>query len=181
MQAGFADRAPLRRNTARGACPRMEAIPMTINQWKNADRRESARVCLELKLAVVYPQHAGRPARPMFHGKTHDIGMSGLSMVVDYNVFEEGEVALVLALPPAYSAGSQKAVTCTAEMTYAIHSSKLDAFKIGLTFREFRGSGKELLEAALRQALNEVGGVGMQDPSAGSRANRSSDSQPPGW
>lgn len=102
-------------------------------------------------------------------------------MVVDYNVFEEGEVALVLALPPAYAGGSRKAVTCTAEMTYAIHSSKLDAFKIGLTFREFRGSGKELLEAALRQALNEVGGVGMQDPSAGSMANRSSDSQPPGW
>jgi len=99
-------------------------------------------------------------------------------MVVDYNVFEEGEVALVLALPPAYSAGSQKAVTCTAEMTYAIHSSKLDAFKIGFAFREFRGDGKALLEAVLRRELNKAGDTGIQRAGPGSRVTLSVDSQP---
>ena len=153
---------------------------MTTSQLKHADRRESARVCLELKLVVVYPQREDLPARPMFHGKTHDIGMSGLSIVVDYNVFDEDEIALVLALPPSGAEVSHKAVTCTAKMTYGIHSSKLDAYKIGLTFREFRGRGKELLDTALRQALKEVGGAGMQDPRARSRVNRPSDSQPLG-
>jgi hypothetical protein len=117
----------------------------------------------------------------MFHGKTHDISMSGLSMVVDYNVFQEGEVAVVLALPPAYEGASRKVVTATAVMTYAVHSSKLDAFKIGLAFREFRGDGKQLLEAALRNALKEQAADAAQNPGTRSRANWATDSQPLGW
>ena len=151
---------------------------MDTSQWENEDRRERPRVRLQLKLAMIYPQHAGRPARPMFHGKTHDIGMSGLSMVVSYNVFQEGEVAVVLALPPAYAGAPRKVVTSRVEMTYAIHSSKLNAFKIGLAFREFRGDGKKLLETALQHALKEEGCDGMQYPRARSRADRPRDSQP---
>jgi hypothetical protein len=140
---------------------------MKISQWKNADRREGPRGRLQLRLAMIYPQQEDRPARPMFHGKTRDIGMSGISIVVDYNIFQEGEVVVVLALPPAYAGAPRKVVTSTAEMTYAIYSSKLDAFKIGLTFRKFRGNGKALLEAALRHALKEDAVAEMQDPSEG--------------
>lgn len=159
----------------------MEVVMIEIGQWKNEDRREGSRVRLQLKLAMVYPQYEGRPARPMFHGKTQDIGMSGLSMIVDYNVFQEGEVAVVLALPPACAGASRKVVMSTAEMSYAIHSSKLDAFKIGLAFRKFRGDGKELLEAVLRHALKDEGVAGLQNPGARFRANRPRDSQPLGW
>ena len=154
---------------------------MTISQWEKADRREGPRVRLPLRLALIYPQREVRPARSMFHGKTHDIGMSGLSMVVDYNMFQEGEVTVVLALPLAHAGASRKVVTSTAEMTYAIHSSKLDAFKIGLAFREFRGNGKELLEAALRQALKQEADAGMQDSGLGSTPALPVDSRPLGW
>ena len=130
---------------------------------------------------MIYPQHTGRPARPMFHGKTCDIGMSGLSLLVDYNVFQEGEVAVVLALPPANAGAPRKVVTVTAEMSYAIYSSKLDAFKIGLAFRKFRGNGKLLLAVALRHALKEEAVAGMQNPSGRFRARRPSDSHPLGW
>jgi len=154
---------------------------MTTSQWNKADRRESARVGLELRLALVYPQREGRPARPMFHGKTHDIGLSGLSMVVDYNIFQEGEVAVVLALPPTHAGASRRAVTCAAEMSYAIHSSKLDAYKIGLRFREFRGNGRELLDAVLRQTRKQERRVGAHAASTRSRGSRAGDSQPRGW
>jgi hypothetical protein len=117
----------------------------------------------------------------MFHGKTCDIGMSGLSIVVDYNVFQEGEVAVVLALPPAYAGAPRKVVTVTAEMSYAIYSSKLDAFKIGLAFRKFRGNGKLLLAVVLRHALKEEAVAGMQNPSGRLRARQPRDSQPLGW
>jgi PilZ domain len=149
----------------------------TTSQWKNVERRENPRSRLQLKLALLYPQIEGRPPRPMFHGKTHDISVSGLSLVVDYNVLQEGEVTVVLALPPAQAGTSPKVVTSTAEMTYAIHSSKLDAFKIGLTFRAFRGDGKALLEAALRQASREERVEGVQDPGAGSGASTSEDNE----
>jgi hypothetical protein len=143
----------------------MEALVMKISQWKNADRREAPRVRLQLELAMIYPEHVGRPARSMFHGKTCDISMSGLSIVVDYNIFQEGEVVVVLALPPAYAGAARKVATSTAKITYAIYSSKLAAFKIGLAFRKFRGDGKVLLEAALQHALKEEVMAGMQNPS----------------
>lgn len=153
---------------------------MNTSQWESGDRRESPRVRAQLRLAVVYPQHEGGPAKPIYHGSTHDICMSGLSLVVDGNVFHDGEVTLLLALPSDDTRASQKIVTATAAMTYAIHSSKLNAFKIGMTFLEFKADGKELLEAALRQALKEDGGVRKQDPGVGFRANRPIDGQPLG-
>ncbi len=156
-------------------------IMMETSQWENADRREGPRFRLQLSLAVVYPQRAGSPARPMYQGKTQDIGMSGLSMVVDYNVSQEGEIALVLALPPEYEGAPQKVVTCTAEITYAIHSSKLDAYKIGFAFREFRGNGKALLEAALQRELKKNDGdSGTQGAGRGSNTILPVDSQPLG-
>lgn len=147
------------------------------SDWKDVERRENPRSRVQLKLAVLYPQIEGRPPRPMFNGKTHDISVSGLSLVVDYNIFQEGEVTVVLALPPAQAGTSPKVVTSTAEMSYAIHSSKLDAFKIGLTFHAFRGDGKALLEAALRQASGEEGVEGVQDPDAGPGTSASEDSE----
>jgi len=154
---------------------------MSMSQWDKADRREGPRVRLQLSLAVIYPQREGRPVRPMFHGRTYDIGMSGLSMVVDYNVFQEGEVTVVLALPLAHAEASRRVVTSTAEMSYAIHSSKLDAYKIGLTFRAFRGNGKELLETALRHASKKEAGAGMQDAGLSPKVILSVDSQPLRW
>ena len=159
----------------------IEAKMTETSQWKDADRRECPRSCLRLKLVVLYPQIEGRPAKPMFHGKTSDISMSGLSMLVDYNVFQEGEVTVVLALPPAHARGPRKVVTSTAEMTYAIHSSKLDAFKIGLAFRAFRGDGKALLEAVLQDALKQESVKGVQDPGARSEAILPLDSRLRGW
>ena len=159
----------------------MKGISMGTSWSQTEDRRESPRVRLQLRLAMIYPQQADRPARPMFHGKTRDIGMSGLSMVVEYNIFQEGEVAVVLALPPADAEAPRRAVAATAEMTYAIHSSKLNAFKIGLTFREFRGDGKQLLEEFLQRATKEAGIDPIRDPYARVKSDWSTDSQLFGW
>jgi PilZ domain len=168
---------PGRNNTAGIGCAWIEANMTKTSLWRYAERREDPRSHLQLKLAVLYPQVEGRPHRPMFHGKTHDISVSGLSLVVDYNVFQEGEVTVVLALPPARPGASPKVVTSTAEMTYAIHSTKLDAYKIGLSFHRFRGDGKALLEAALREASGEDGGEGVQDPDAGPDVNPFEDNE----
>ncbi|MHB8666878.1 MAG: PilZ domain-containing protein [Burkholderiales bacterium] len=154
---------------------------MRTSQRQSAERREDPRSCLRLKLVVLYPQTEGRPAKPMFHGKTYDLSMSGLSMVVDYNVFQEGEVTVVLALPAAHDGAPRKVVTATAEMTYAIHSSKLDAFKIGLAFRTFRGDGKALLGAALEHAFKDESADAAQDAGARPDSPLPLDSQLRGW
>jgi hypothetical protein len=143
----------------------MEAWMVKTSQWKNAERRECPRGQVQLNLALIYPQHAGRPARPMFQGRTRDLSLSGLSILVDYNIYEEGEVVVVLALPPAYAGAPRKVATSTAVMTHAIFSSKLNAYKIGLSFRKFRGNGKTLLAAALRRTPKEEAAAGLQNTS----------------
>ena len=126
-------------------------MALTLSQWENEDRRGAARARLQLRLAVVYPQREGRPYRPIYHATTYDLGMSGLSMVVEDNAFHEGEVTVLLALPPAHSWAAQKVITVTGAMTYAIHSSKLNAYKIGVRFLDFKADGRELLQTALEQ------------------------------
>lgn len=156
-------------------------MALTISQWNNADRRVRPRVVLHLRLAVVYPQRDGGPARPIYHGSSDDVCMSGLSMVAEDNVFHEGKVTVLLALPPVHSWAAQKIITATARMTYVIHSSKLNGFKIGMTFLEFRPDGKELLQVALRRGLKSDGDAGTQDSRARSRTAWPGDSQPRGW
>ncbi len=152
-----------------------------MSQWENADRRASPRVRLQLRLAVVYPQHESRPYRPIYHGTSHDIGMSGLSMVVEDNAFHEGEVTVILALPPVHSWAAQKVITLSAKMTYAIHSSKLNAYKIGMSFLDFKADGRELLQAALSQPQQAPVEAGAQSPDRRSAANDPADSQPMSW
>ena len=153
---------------------------MSHSRWQNADRRRGARARLRLRLAIVYPQRDGRATQPIYHGTTDDLGMSGLSMVTEDNVFYEGEVTVLLALPPVHGWAPQKIVEATAIMTYAIHSSKLHAFKIGMSFLEFKLDGRELLEAALRRAEVEAEGGGARRRGTRSRTGRSGDSRPPG-
>jgi hypothetical protein len=114
---------------------------MQFSQRENSDRRERPRVRVQFKLAVVYHQQKGRPTPPTFHGWTHDLCMSGLSLVIDRNIFHEDEVTVLLALP-ARAGVPQTIITSTAVMGYALHSTRLKAFRIGMTFSAFGGNGK---------------------------------------
>ncbi len=154
------------------------ATSMNAREQERADRRDCPRVRLHLRLAVVYPERDGRPYHPIYHARTHDICMSGLSMVVEDNVFYEGEVTVLLTLPPVHAWAAPKIITSTAAMTYAINSSKLNGFKIGMTFLEFQQDGKELLQAALQHELIKIGLAGRQDSGARVRASRPGNSQP---
>lgn len=136
---------------------------MSTSQREHADRRRTPRARLQLRLAVVYHQHEGRPTPPTYHGTSHDICMSGLSMVVDHNIFDGGAATVLLALPPVPAGAPPRIITTLAEMTYAIHSSRLNAFKIGMAFLEFKSNGKELLLAALLQELEKDRAAETQD------------------
>lgn len=98
-------------------------------------------------------------------------------MLAEENVFHEGEVSVRLSLPPVHNWAAQKAITARALMTYAIRSSKLNAFKVGMRFQEFEEDGKALLQAALRDALSKSGDSDMQLANDRSGTVRPNDSQ----
>lgn len=116
-----------------------------------ADLRNEPRTPLKFKVAIVYHQHQDKATRPSFHGRTHDISVQGLSIVVDYNIFNEGEVTILLAIPPAHVGMPQKIIEATAKMVYTVFSAEHDAFRIGLTFGQFKRNGRELLRTVIDQ------------------------------
>jgi len=102
-------------------------------------------------------------------------------MVVEDNVFQESEVIVLLALPPIHSWASQRTITVTALMTYAIHSSKLGAFKIGMTFLEFKGDGKALLQEALLREMSKAHASGIRRLGIRSGTGRTGTNRRRGW
>jgi len=130
---------------------------MQPGEEEQGERREAPRVRLRLRLAIVYPERDGRAVLPTYHATTRDIGMSGLSIVVEDDIYYDGEVSVVLALPPQHSWAAQESISASARMTFSIRSSKLNGFKVGLRFLEFHGNAKDLLQAAILQELAKAG------------------------
>lgn len=119
------------------------------------EKRRAARYPLHLRVAVVYHQHEDVATRPTYHGRTSDISMEGLSVLVDQNIFHAGEVSVLLALPPVHPGIPQKIVEATAKMIYTVLSSEHDSFRIGLMFRQFKRNGRQLLNAALAERFRD--------------------------
>lgn len=115
------------------------------------EKRQSTRYPLHLRVAVVYHQHEDLATRPSYHGRTSDISLDGLSVLVEQNVFHEGEVTVLLALPPVHPGIPQKIIEATAKMVYTVLSSEHDAFRIGLVFRHFKRNGRQLLTSAIAE------------------------------
>lgn len=112
------------------------------------DLRGERRAPLHLRTALVYHQHPDAASRPTFHGISHDVSMSGLSLIVDYNIFTEDEVTVLIALPPKEADGAKKIVEVTARMIYTVYTSQYMAFRVSLGFLEFHRDGQaRLLEA----------------------------------
>ena len=142
----------------------IEAKMIETSQWKDADRREHPRSSLRLKLVVLYPQidrSTGQANVPWENQRHQHVGaVDGSQLQHISGRRSQGRSGSAAGA----CRGPRKVVTYTAEMTYAIHSSKLDAFKIGLAFRTFRGEGRALLKAALQHALKQESAEGTQEP-----------------
>lgn len=128
-----------------------DALDLAVRQNGGFEKRTEARVPLQFKVAIVYHLHEDKATRPTYHGRTHDISTAGLSVVVDTNIFSEGDVTVLLAIPPAHTGAPQKIIEATAKMVYTVFSSDHDAFRIGLDFRQFKRNGNELLKTVIDQ------------------------------
>ena len=111
--------------------------------------RDDRRMPMQLKTALVYHQHGDAASRPTFHGTSHDISMSGLTLIVEQNIFTEDEVTVLIALPPAHVGIEKKVIEATARMVYTVYTSEYQAFRVGLTFREFKRDGEQRLKVAI--------------------------------
>lgn len=137
-----------------------EALPFAPKQiasrFSRAEHRHHKRYLVKWRIAIVYEGGTGKKT---FHGRVNEISMGGLSIHCDHNVFHEGKVILLLALPPLFAGGREKILEITCRMNYTILSKKL--FRIGLEFVEFRSGDRKLLEERLE--ISNAGGIAYSD------------------
>ncbi|MEW6164696.1 MAG: PilZ domain-containing protein [Pseudomonadota bacterium] len=112
------------------------------------DKRQHPRYPLHWQVAVVY-DHVEE--RTTFHGVTHEISVSGLSLLTDHNIFTEDPVTLLLAIPPLHHGQRKKIVEVRANMAYTVHAAGHDKFRIGLHFKRFKDDGRAFLERNLKE------------------------------
>lgn len=132
-------------------------IPISIStKLPRVNNRSDRRYLVKWRIAIVYEGGTGKKT---FHGRVNEISMGGLSIHCDHNVFYEGKVILLLALPPLNAGAREKILEITCRMNYTILSQQL--FRIGLEFVQFREGDKRLLEERLE--ISNAGGISYID------------------
>lgn len=123
------------------------------DEQNEKDKRAEPRVSLRFKVAIIYHQHPDQAAKPTFHGLTNDISASGMSVVVENNIFNPDEVTVLIALPPEHMGAPQRVIETTAKMVYTVYSSKHEAFRVGLAFKHFKHNGRQLINDVVSRRI----------------------------
>jgi hypothetical protein len=112
----------------------------------NIEHRNCPRYRVHMQVAIVYEY---RGQSEIFHGRTHDLSLSGASVYSDHNIFVEEPVKILLAIPPLSSNQHKKIIEIHSQMAYTVMPANYHKFRIGLHFLRFKEDGSTILDAYL--------------------------------
>jgi hypothetical protein len=124
----------------------------------NKEKRESPRYPMRWKVSIVYDHVEDHPT---FHGVTHELSVSGLSLLTDHNIFTDETITVLLAIPPKHQGARNKVIEARARMAYTVHSAGHDQFRIGLEFKQFKDGARAILETSLKERAVAYSAGGM--------------------
>ena len=111
------------------------------------DHRSDARFHVRWKIALVFDELENRPT---YHGRTHDLSLTGTGMHTDVNLFTTAPVVVLLAPPPLHVGHRQKVIEIRARQVYAVYSGEASCFRLGFEFISFKGNGLTVLKDRLK-------------------------------
>lgn len=114
-----------------------------------AEHREARRHPVHWRVAIVR-KIAGKS--DIYHGRTHDLSLTGSSVYADSNIFVEEPVVMLLALPPQHTGLREQIIEVTCRMLYTVISEE-GRFRIGIKFLDFKGNGRQILMDHLSQRV----------------------------
>ncbi len=82
-------------------------------------------------------------------GRTHDLSISGASILLPRDVHAMAVVPVMLAPPPLFTGQEAELIEAEARLVYSFLSPAHDSFRVGLSFLRFRGQGLEQLSKRL--------------------------------
>ena len=105
------------------------------------------RYAVHWKIGILYEKDG---KREIFHGRTFEVSASGSSFLSQHNIFKDGNVKVLLALPWYRDNQQEKVIEIEARIIHTILSSENQSFRTGLQFISFKDDKGHFLEIALR-------------------------------
>ncbi len=110
--------------------------------------RQHRRYPVRWPVAIIFNHSRGEE---VFHGHTHDLSISGASILTEHNVYTNDAITLLISIPPLHPALKRTTIEVQAKMMYSVLSPKHQCFRIGLHFREYKNNGSYLLTQSFEQ------------------------------
>jgi hypothetical protein len=98
------------------------------------------------RVAIVNKSSSGNE---IFHGRTNDLSMSGISILLDHNILFTSEVVVLLAIPPMHHGLKETIIEIECSLAHSVLDSVHGQFRFGMRFLYFKGDSKRILSDVL--------------------------------
>ena len=117
-------------------------------------RRAHFRYPVHWRVAIV---DKSGDAHRIYHGRTHDVSLSGISILLENNVAFASEVVVLLAIPPMHQGQKETIIEIQSRLMHTVLDSVHKQFRLGMQSIQFKGDGKRILSDVLskRQIPNQ--------------------------
>lgn len=113
--------------------------------------RSDHRFLAQWRIAIVFKGSHSQT----FYGLTHDIGLAGICMHSDHNLYSKEPVTILLAIPPLHRNDRKKVIEAEARIVYTILSSGQKGFRIGIEFLRFKPKDEAILRKHLHSRFRQ--------------------------
>ena len=131
----------------------LRSRPGTANIVFDVNNRGAERYHVQWKIALVFDK---LERQQTFHGRTHDLSLTGTGMLTNVNVFSHTPLVLLLAPPPLYAGQRQKIIEIHARQAFVVYSGATSCFRLGFSFTGFKDDGLQVLNEMLSHHLPKI-------------------------
>jgi len=122
-------------------------LPVSGQARRGPEHRQATRYSVNWKIALVFEDKENKPT---YHGRTHDLSLTGTGMLTGNNLYSESPVIILLAPPPLHVGERQKIIEIKAHQQYVVYSGAARCWRLGFAFLEFKNDGFNVLRDRLK-------------------------------
>jgi PilZ domain len=112
----------------------------------DSDHRKHHRHLVRWRVAIV---NTASEKNDIYHGRTHNLSLSGASILLEHNISFSSEVVILLAIPPMHLGQKETIIEIQSKITYTLLDSVHSQFRLAMNFIYFKGDGKRILSDVL--------------------------------
>lgn len=111
-----------------------------------SDKRRHYRHPVHWHVAIVDKSDG---SHNIYHGRTHSVSMTGISILLERSVQFSSEVVALLAIPPMINGHKETIVEIQCRLLHTVLDSEHQQFRLGMKVIRFKRDGKKVLSNIL--------------------------------